>query len=42
MYLLDSRSFMSNRFRIVRIKNKLDDPSNNIMINYLFNGKVEC
>ena len=42
MYLLDSRSFMDNRFRIVKVRNKLDDPSNNVMINYLFMGKVEC
>ena len=40
MYLLDSRSFMDNRFRIVKVKNKLDDPANNIMINYVFMGKV--
>ena len=40
MYLLDSRSFMDDRFRIVRVKNKLDDPANNVMINYVFMGKV--
>lgn len=33
---------MRNKFKLVRIKNKLDDPANNIMINYLFMGKVQC
>ena len=31
-----------DQFKLVRIKNKLDDPANNIMINYLFMGKVQC
>lgn len=33
---------MNGKFKLVRIKNKLDDPANNIMINYLFMGKVQC
>ena len=33
---------MSGKFKLVRIKNKLDEPTNNIIINYLFMGKVEC
>jgi len=42
MYILDSSSEMKNKFRLVRIKNKLDDAANNIIINYLFMGKVQC
>ena len=42
MYLLDNSQLMSGKFKLVRIKNKLDDPANNIMINYLFMGKVQC
>lgn len=33
---------MKDKFKLVRIKSKLDDPANNIMINYLFMGKVQC
>jgi hypothetical protein len=33
---------MKGKFKLVRIKNKLDTPSNNIMINYLFMGKIQC
>lgn len=33
---------MRKKFKLVRIKNKLDDPANNIIINYLFMGKVQC
>ena len=42
MYLLDNSKEMRQKFKLVRIKNKLDDPDNNIMINYLFMGKVQC
>jgi hypothetical protein len=42
MYLLDNKKSMKQKFELVRIKNKLDEPSNNIMINYLFMGKVQC
>ena len=42
MYLLDDSDSMKDKFKLVRIKNKLDTPSNNIMINYLFMGKVQC
>ena len=42
MYLLDSRESMQSQFKIVNIRNKLDGPANNIMINYLFKGKVQC
>ena len=27
---------MRDKFKLIRIKNKLDDPANNIIINYLF------
>jgi hypothetical protein len=42
MYLLDNNEQMRGLFKLVRIKNKLDDPANNIMVNYLFMGKVQC
>ena len=42
MYLLENDPSMKDKFKIVRIKNKLDDPANNIMINYLFMGRVQC
>ena len=42
MYLLDESSSMKDKFKLVRIKNKLDEPANNIIINYLFMGKVQC
>ncbi len=42
MYLLDKHAEMKDKFKLVRIKSKLDDPANNIMINYLFMGKVQC
>jgi hypothetical protein len=41
-YLLDGSEDMRGKFKLVRIKNKLDESSNNIMINYLFMGKVQC
>jgi hypothetical protein len=42
MYLLDSRDDMQTKFKIIKIRDKLDDPANNVMINYLFMGKVQC
>ena len=42
MYLLDSEEGMRDKFRLVRIKNKLDTPASNIIINYMFMGKVQC
>jgi len=33
---------MKGKFKLVRIKNKLEDSANNIMVNYLFMGKVQC
>lgn len=42
MYLLDSSEEMRKKFKLVRIKNKLDEPANNIIINFLFMGKVQC
>ena len=42
MYLLENDESMKGKFKLVRIKNKLDDPANNIMINYLFMGKITC
>ena len=42
MYMLDNSEEMRGQFKLVRIKNKLDASANNIMINYLFMGKVVC
>ena len=42
MYLLDASDSMKGKFKLVRIKNKLDESTNNIMVNYLFMGKVQC
>ena len=42
MYILDKNEKMHDKFKLVRIKNKLDQPANNIIINYLFMGKVQC
>jgi hypothetical protein len=42
MYLLDSSDEMHSKFKLLRIKNKLDEPANNIMVNYIFMGKVQC
>ena len=42
MYIFDNSNVMKNKFKLVRIKNKLDAPANNIMVNYLFMGKVQC
>lgn len=42
MYVLDDSDELKGKFKLVRIKNKLDDPANNIIINFLFLGKVQC
>ena len=42
MYILDSNDMMQNKFKIMNIRNKLDNPANNIIVNYLFMGKVQC
>jgi hypothetical protein len=42
MYHLDNSEQMRGMFKLVRIKNKLDDHTSNIMINYLFMGKIQC
>lgn len=42
MYLLDSSENMQGKFKLVRIKSKLDQAANNIIINYLFMGKIQC
>jgi hypothetical protein len=42
MYHLDNSPQMRGLFKLVRIKNKLDDPANNIMVNYLFMGRIQC
>lgn len=39
---LDNDDRMKGKFKIVRIKNKLDEPSSNIIINYLFMNKIQC
>lgn len=33
---------MQDIFKLVRIKNRLDGSANDILINYLFMGKVQC
>ena len=33
---------MKGIFKLVRVKNKLNQRDNNILINYLFLGKVQC
>jgi hypothetical protein len=33
---------MEGKFKLVRIKNKLNMKDNNILINYMFMGKVQC
>ena len=42
MYLLNDREEMKGKFKLIRIKNKLDESTNNIMVNYLFMGKIQC
>jgi hypothetical protein len=42
LYLLDKSTEMKDKFKIMRIKNKLDDAANNIMISYLFLNKIPC
>ena len=42
VYTLDNCENMEGKFKLVRIKNKLDESANKIMINYLFMGKVQC
>lgn len=42
LYLLDKSGEMKNKFKLVRVKNKLDQKDNNILINYMFLGKVQC
>jgi hypothetical protein len=42
IYMLDNSEAMRGKFKLIRIKNKLDLPANNIMVNYLFMGKVQC
>ena len=42
MYLLDESENMKNKFNLIRIKNKLNNPANNIIINYMFLGKIQC
>lgn len=42
MYILDGSEDMKGKFKLIRIKNKLDESANNIIINYLFMGWVQC
>lgn len=43
LYILDEAEDKGEPlFELVRIKNKLDTKDNNILINYLFMGKVQC
>jgi hypothetical protein len=41
LYLLDDK-LDELEFKIVRIKNKLDENDNNIIINFKFLGKIIC
>jgi len=38
----DTRGNSKPLIELVRIKNKLDSKDNNILINYLFMGKIQC
>jgi hypothetical protein len=40
--LLDISKKMEGKFKLVRIKNKLNMRDNNLLINYMFMGKVQC
>jgi hypothetical protein len=42
MYMLDESKELGKMFKLVRIKNKLDQSANNIIVNYLFMGKMQC
>ena len=42
LYELDNSPYMSGKFKLMRIKSKLDEPASNVMINYLFMGKIQC
>ena len=42
MLKMDELESMKDSFKIVRIKNKLDSKDSNILINYLYMGKVLC
>ena len=42
MYMMDDNKAMKSKFKLVRVKNKLGEPAKNIIINYLFMGKVQC
>lgn len=42
MHMMDENKVMREKFKLVRIKNKLGEPAKNIIINYLFMGKVQC
>jgi hypothetical protein len=33
---------MEGKFKLVRIKDKLNQKDNNVLINYMFMGKVQC
>jgi hypothetical protein len=41
LYALDEKD-NKNFFKLVRIKNKLDSRDNNVLINFMFMGKVQC
>ena len=40
--LLDSSQLMQEKIRITRIKDQLRSSEGNVVINYIFMGKVEC
>ena len=42
LYLLDQSVEMRDKFKLVRVKNKLDQKDNNILLNYMLLGKVQC
>jgi hypothetical protein len=43
LYLLDeAESKEAPFFKLVRVKNKLDKKDNNVLINFLFRGKLQC
>ena len=42
MNILDESKEMEGKFKLVRVKNKLNMRDSNVLINYMFMGKVQC
>ncbi len=39
---LDGDEEMEGKFKMIRIKNKLNKRDSNVLMNYMFMGKVQC